>query len=114
MAPNCEQRNASNVAPQSLLFMNSNLVVEYSEHFAARVIRDAGADCGAQVRLAWQLAFATLPSESEVAAAVEFLQLQAQSFRDSPTKPKESTAEALAFASFCQALLSSNRFLYVE
>ena len=114
MAPNCEQRNASNVAPQSLLFMNSNLVVEYSEYFADRVIHDAGADRNEQVRLAWQLALASVPSDREIAAAVEFLQRQEQSFRDSPTKPKESTAESLALASFCQALLSSNRFLYVE
>jgi hypothetical protein len=66
------------------------------------------------VRLAWQLAFATLPSDNELAAAVEFRQLQEQSFRDLPTKPKEATEELLALASFCQALLSSNRFLYVE
>ena len=114
MTPNCEQRNASNVAPQSLLFMNSDLVVEYSEHFAARVVRDVGADRGEQVRLAWQLAFATVTSESEIAAATVFLRQQEQLFRDSPTKPKELTAESLALSSFCQALLSSNRFLYVE
>jgi hypothetical protein len=114
MTPNCEQRNASNVAPQSLLLMNSNLVVEYSQRFAARVIRDAGTDRGEQVRLAWRLAFATVPSEDQVAAATEFLQQQEKLFRDSPTKPKESTAEALALASFCQALVSSNRFLYIE
>lgn len=114
MTPNCEQRSASNVAPQSLLFMNSNLVVEYSEHFAARVIRDAGSDRSEQVKLAWQLAFATVPSDSEIAAAVEFLEQQKQLFQDSPNNPKESTAESLALSSFCQALLSSNRFLYVE
>ena len=114
MAPNCEQRNASNVAPQSLLFMNSQLVVEYSEHFAARVLRGTGADRGEQIRLAWQMAFADVPSDQDIAAATEFLQEQEGLFRDSPTKPKESSAQSLALASFCQALLSSNRFLYVE
>ncbi|MDA1052649.1 MAG: DUF1553 domain-containing protein [Planctomycetota bacterium] len=114
MTPNCERRNASNVAPQSLLFMNSSLVVEYAEHFATRVFREAGADRAAQVKLAWQLAFATLPSESEIAAAIEYLQQQEQLFGESPNNPKESTAELLALSSFCQALLSSNRFLYVE
>ncbi|MEX0817971.1 MAG: PSD1 and planctomycete cytochrome C domain-containing protein [Pirellulaceae bacterium] len=114
MTPNCEQRNASNVAPQSLLLMNSNLVVEYAEYFAARVMRDAGVDRDAQIKLAWQLAFATVPSEDEIAAALEFVQRQEHVFRDSDAKPKESTAESLALASLCQALLSSNRFLYVE
>lgn len=94
--------------------MNSNLVVEYSEHFAARVMREAGSDLAEQVRLAWQLAFATLPSENELAGATEFLEQQVKSFRESPNKPKDATAESLALASFCQALLSSNRFLYVE
>ena len=114
MTPNCEQRNASNVAPQSLLFMNSSLVVEYSEHFAARVIRDAGTDRAEQVRLAWQLAFASDPAEGQIAAAVEFLKQQTQLFEAAANKPKGSTADVLALASLCQALLSSNQFLYVE
>ncbi|MBC8356029.1 MAG: DUF1553 domain-containing protein [Planctomycetes bacterium] len=114
MTPNCERRNASNVAPQSLLFMNSDLVVKYSEHFAARVNREVGADLADQVKLAWQLAFSTLPSDRELARAVDYIQQQQQLFEESTTKPKESTAESLALSSFCQALLSSNRFLYVE
>jgi Protein of unknown function (DUF1553)/Protein of unknown function (DUF1549)/Planctomycete cytochrome C len=114
MTPNCDQRNASNVAPQSLLFMNSGLVIEYSEYFAARVIREAGADRSAQVKLAWQLAFGKLPSEQDVQAAVAFMQQQEKLFESSANRPRGSTAELLALSSCCQALLSSNRFLYVE
>lgn len=114
MVPNCEQRGVSNVAPQSLLFMNSGLVVEHSEHFAARVLDLVGADPHAQIRLAWQMAFSTAPSEHDVEAAAEFLRKQTTLFQESPAKPKDTSAEMLALSSFCQALLSSNRFLYVE
>ena len=37
MTPNCPERPASNVAPQSLMLMNSQFVVQYAEHFARRV-----------------------------------------------------------------------------
>lgn len=114
MAPNCEKRNASNVAPQSLLFMNSKLIVDYSQHLAGRIIRAAGQAPDAQVRMAWQLVFARPPSEHDVAGAVDFIEQQQAEFLKSTAKPDGLDANSLALASFCQALLGSNRFLYVE
>ena len=44
MTPNCEQRNATTVASQSLLFMNNEELLRQSEIFAERVIHEAGND----------------------------------------------------------------------
>src|SRR5439155_16436701 len=61
MAPNCDRRTSSTVAPQSLLLMNNEFVVAESEAFAERTAAAAGDDAAAQVRLAWRLALTAEP-----------------------------------------------------
>jgi hypothetical protein len=108
MAPNCDRRRPSTVAPQSLLLMNSEFVVEQSETFAARVASEAGPDPSARVRRAWRLALAAEPTAGQVADAVAFLARQRDDLGPG------ADAERRALASLCQALLSSNAFLYVD
>lgn len=110
MEPNCEARNLSTVAPQSLLLMNSAFVVEQSRIFAQRVLKDSGAeaDATALVRHAWELAFARLPSREDEADAARYLDEQTRDF----TAAKDAREKALA--SLCQALLGSNQFLYID
>jgi hypothetical protein len=112
--PNCEARNASTVAPQSLLFMNNDFVLTHAAHMAERVQREAGADLRAQVTLAWRLTYASEPSDAEVKEATGFLTAEAEQFRAKPEGDKAPSANQRALACFCQALLSSNRFLYVD
>ncbi len=93
--PNCEVRSSSTVATQALLLMNGKAVLDQAGYFAERVRAEAGADKAAQVRRAWRLAYAAEPTAAEVEAAVAFLGRQ-------------------SLATFCQALMGSNRFLYVD
>ncbi|MEZ6059126.1 MAG: PSD1 and planctomycete cytochrome C domain-containing protein [Planctomycetaceae bacterium] len=104
MTPNCEKRNASTNAPQSLLMMNNPFIVQQAELLANRIRESVGADPVAQATLAWRLVFSKTPQESDVLAAVEFL------------TPPESTAvdQSASLNHFCHALLSSNGFLYVD
>jgi len=111
MTPNCECRNASTVTPQALMLMNSRLIVSQAKYFAERLQREAGPDTRAQVILGWRLAYAAEPRPADVAEAVAFLSEQAAQFRGTQ---KGQDPQAMALASFCQALLSSNRFLYVD
>jgi hypothetical protein len=118
MEPNCTSRNASTVAPQSLMLMNSDFVTTRSAEFARRVQREAGDDIAWQIRLAWQLAFAAEPSDHEVEESVRFVNAQTEHFAANPLpeskdQPKVSPQHE-AFTSFCHALLSSNRFLYID
>ncbi len=110
--PNCECRNSSTVTPQALLMMNNDFILEQSDAFAARLLREAGGDPRAQVVFAWRLAFAAEPTAEEVSGALAFLAHQAESFRAAAPKPEEQRRQALA--TFCQALLSSNGFLYIH
>lgn len=114
MSPNCERRDASTVAPQSLFFMNSDAVVAFSEHFADRLIADAPNDCELQVERAWQLAYSTTPTAEELSAACKFIENERSLIRDQKIETDDSKIAQEALAVFCQALLSSNRFLYVE
>jgi hypothetical protein len=100
MDPNCDLRKASTVAPQALMLMNNQDVVVLAEAFAARIRREVGAEPRGQVIRAWALALGAQPNEEEIQEAVRFL--------TAPGKPQA------ALAVFCQALLGSNPFLYVD
>jgi hypothetical protein len=127
MEPNCERRNSSTVASQSLFLMNSDFIVQMAEHFAARVRREVGTNAGEQVRHAWRIAFVRNPADNEINEALKFLDAQTEQFKKKPVETKPVTnrfdskaknvkrdAANLALANLCQLLLSSNEFLYVD
>jgi hypothetical protein len=118
MEPNCTSRNASTVAPQSLMLMNSQFVTTRANEFARRVQNEAGDDVVVQIRLAWQLVFTAEPSEEELQEAVSFVETQTKHFAANPAPESKDKTKVLpqheALTSFCHALLSSNRFLYID
>lgn len=116
-APNCDLRSSSTVAPQALLMMNSDFVVRQAEWFARRLVRDASDDPAAQVALAFRLAFGSEPSAAEVDGGKTFLANQELLLAKLPKNDKDPTAltpREQALAVFCQVLVSSNRFLYLD
>ena len=123
MEPNCELRNASTIAPQSLAMMNGEFTLAQSKFFAERVAQEAGTDRSAQVARAWLLAFGGTPSPRELKESVAFLEKQNAYFQANSVKagpiakgkegpPADATMQGLT--TFCQALLTSNQFLYVD
>jgi Protein of unknown function (DUF1553)/Protein of unknown function (DUF1549)/Planctomycete cytochrome C len=121
LEPNCEKRSATTATPQALLLLNSDFIVEQSRFLAERVKKEAG-DRPAQVRRAWQLVYSSNPSEVDVRAAVAFVEAQLAEIKKQPPPkvdpkgkgPAPIDPEIRALAMFGQALLSSNRFLYVD
>ena len=123
MEPNCEKRNQSTVATQSLLLMNSEFLIGMSEHFAERVRRESGETLREQVEHAWRLAFACRPGDDEIEQSIKYVETQAAHFAEHPAleitdpktnKPVSKSPADLALASYCQLLLGSNQFLYVD
>jgi mono/diheme cytochrome c family protein len=118
MEPNCTARSASTVSPQSLMLMNSSFAVSRANKFAERVQREASGGVSAQVKLAWQLAFAAEPTDEELGEAASFLESQTKHFAAHPLPESKDKTKTLpqqeALASLCHALLSSNRFLYID
>ena len=94
-----------------------DIVLQQSQRFAQRVAAEAGDDTAAQVRRAWHLAYGPPASEADVSAALALIEAQRQHFEPLYAAAKEKpplTPQQQAVAVFCQALLSSNRFLYVD
>jgi mono/diheme cytochrome c family protein len=120
MTPNCTMREASTVAPQALFMLNDTFVAQQSEFFAERLQRENPGDVRAQINRAWKLAYNTAPSEKESMSSLLYLAEQTERIRArlaTMKKEKDKTPadpQTLAMASLCQALLSANRFLYVE
>jgi mono/diheme cytochrome c family protein len=121
--PNCEVRNSSTATPQALMLMNGDFALVQGGAFADRVRKEVGAELTEQVKRAWQLSYLRDPTEKELGGALAFLHTASESFRKQPALPAVKTGakapeptspEARALAAFCQAILSSNRFLYVE
>ncbi len=123
MEPNCELRNASTVATQSLAMMNGDFTITQSKYFAERVVHEAGSEVEAQVKRAWLLAFGRAPSEADLKNSTAFLTKQTALFQANPLQlpppakgkeapPTEPPMQALT--TLCQALLTSNQFLYVD
>ena len=114
MNPNCDRRSFSTVTPQSLLMMNSDFSIEHSNKLAQRVIDDVGEDVPLQIALAWQLTFAKPASEEELAEASNFVYAQRTLIAKADQKLKAEDAAREALGVFCQALLSSSRFFYID
>ncbi len=124
MEPNCELRNASTVAPQSLMLMNGEFTLTQAKFFAERVTKEAGDSTDeSKVARAWQLAFSRRPNSTEMTDALGFLTKQRAHFTANAPKAapvakgKEAppaSPDEHALTGLCQALLTANRFLYVE
>src|SRR5205823_7629591 len=106
MATTCSVRNTSTVPLQSLALMNSAFVRAQARAFAHRLMQDA--DDHRRVERAFQLACGRPPRPEEATASARFLTMQRQLY----TQQKE--AELQTWTNFCQMILASNAFLYVQ
>ena len=96
-------RNATVVAPQALLMLNSDLVGKASEKFAVGLLASASDDAR-RIELAYQKAYARPPTAKELARAKKFL---------TDYKP-DSAASPNAWTVLCQSLLAANEFIYLN
>ena len=113
LSPNCEIRPVSTVAPQALLMMNNDFVINESVRFARRLREGTGDDIAAQVTKAWWIAYGRAPSAPQLASSLSFIADQLNQI-PAPQQPNELPIAERALASFCQALFSSNSFVYID
>lgn len=110
MEPNCTKRSVSTTALQALMFMNNDFVVAQSRVMAERMRRAAGDRLDRQLATAWERTLGQEMTDAELARAKTFVQKQTVLFKEK----KEKQPELTALANYCQALLSSNGFIYVD
>ncbi|MGZ5817580.1 MAG: DUF1549 and DUF1553 domain-containing protein, partial [Burkholderiaceae bacterium] len=66
-------RSVTTTAPQALALVNSDLVFQWSEALAGRVINEVGSNESAQLDRLYQILYSRLPTKTEKSALISFL-----------------------------------------
>ncbi len=103
----CTTRPSSTVPLQSLSLLNSDFAVLTAEAFAKRLRAETDGTDAALIQRAWLLAVARAPTAAEQQISAEFLAGQRAQYTG-------DQAAEWGLADFCQMLLASNSFLYLE
>jgi hypothetical protein len=114
MAANCGARTISTVPLQSLALLNDDFVQARAEALARRLEREAGTSAEKRLALAFQLVCGRSPTDDEQAAARRFLARQQQLLAEVKNNGRSNEEGRQVWTDFCQMLLASNAFLYVE
>ncbi|MDD9867585.1 MAG: DUF1553 domain-containing protein [Verrucomicrobiales bacterium] len=101
------RRNATNVATQALFFLNNDWLMQQAEALAKR--SHGGPE--KRVGFLYETTLGRKPSASELAAAMKFVERFGQALPESLPLAKR---DEQSWAAFCQVLLQSNPFLYLN
>ncbi len=101
------QRSTTTIAPQALAFMNSPQARQYAAGLASRL---AALEHHEQVQQAYRLCYGRTPEPRELELAAAFLERQAAGY----TAMQKENARQLALVDWCQALMSTNEFVYID
>ncbi|MBS1824692.1 MAG: PSD1 domain-containing protein [Acidobacteria bacterium] len=106
-ARSAAQRLTTSVPTQALTLFNGDFVNQQARYLAARLLQEAGSDERQQMELAYRLAFARLPHESELREMRAFLE------RERAQLPGEN-ASLHALQQLARVLFNTNELVYVD
>ncbi len=123
----CTRRHTSTVPLQPLHLLNNAENLSHAEAFAARVMEQAADDDSKRIESAFELALMRPPSAEEVAAARKLFEAIA-STGDNTSPPivrrasgtvasangAKSRKPSPELVQFCQALMNSNEFVFIQ
>ncbi len=102
MVVNCSRRPVTTMPLQSLSLLNSDFAVRRSKHLAEQLERCCGNDARERIDLAFRLIAGRSCNARECDEALEFILAQ------------QAQAGTRGWEDFCQMLMASNLFLYLE
>jgi Protein of unknown function (DUF1553)/Protein of unknown function (DUF1549) len=119
------QRDVTTTPLQALTLINNDVVFQWSQALAGRVIREAGSDESAQLDRLYEILFARKPDEVEKALLDAFLDRHVKVIADKAAGDKPSIAlpvaagikvadplRASAFVDLVHTVVNSNEFIY--
>jgi hypothetical protein len=109
-------RNSVVVAPQALIVMNSDLVMESADAFAKKLL-DEAQDDSARIRLAYEKALGRELTSVELNRALQFVDEIRSRVGSNSTQDLSSDSSSVqnrAWSIFCQCLIASNEFMYLR
>lgn len=105
------RRSVSNVPAQALILMNDPFVVEQSAAWARRLLATETRSPRERIQQLYETAFTRLPSETESAAALAFLDRQGAELGLSP---EQAAADERVWADLCHVLINVKEFIFVN
>lgn len=105
------RREESNGAEQSLYLLNNSFIIEQADHFA-EVLEERSENTGARVQLAFLRAYGREPTEGEYSGAIRFYKKIVSSMTEEGMS--KTDAESRFLSLFCQGLLASAEFRYLN
>jgi hypothetical protein len=106
------KRVPTTVAPQALFMMNDGLVLRASEAMARRLLERPELDDTGRVQLAYRRAYGRAPSGAETDRAIVYLRRFEAELDAQKVSPEARPLQA--WQAFCQAVLASSEFLYID
>ncbi|MBX3448075.1 MAG: PSD1 domain-containing protein [Planctomycetaceae bacterium] len=103
-------RSSTTIAPQALMMLNSDLVMDAAAGLAKRLADEGERDDAAKLDRAYQLAYGRSPTPSEAQQQLAFLEAARRTV--SETAGSEQAVDPWSI--LCQVLLASNEFIYVN
>ncbi len=103
------QRETSSTADQALFMLNNPFVHEQSDAFARRLIRESDNPRG-KIEAAFQIAYGRPATEREMNSSIEFLGRMKTTLK----APSDDQRAFMVLSQFCQALMSSAEFRFVN
>ncbi|GIX04360.1 MAG: cytochrome c [Planctomycetaceae bacterium] len=116
MHESCACRAQTVIAPQALMLLNSDLVLDAARRLADRLLAEVpSSDPQAIIERLWWLCFSRSPSPQETQRAWQFLATQHEQIaRDANHTTASRDPQREAWADLCHALLNANEFLHIE
>ena len=119
LSPNCIQRSYSIVPTQELELTNSEVMRDRARYWAGRLIDEFGVNREKQIEQIYLRAFARRPTGEEARLAIRDLeelsrQWYAHLGDEKFDAPRAASGEWAALADFCQAILGSPGFSYID
>lgn len=97
------QRNVSTIPGQALHLFNNPFVIAQAEHFASSIMEES-TDDNTRVRSTFRRALNREPNPNELNQSIDFLE----------STKGELKSDKKAWSSFCQALLATSEFRYID
>ena len=119
----CPSRDVTTSPLQALTLLNSEVVLEWAQGFAGRVLFSAGLDPDAQIDMAYRLAYSRQPTGEEKDAALDFLRRHRGVIAEHAAEGKKlvlplmrpynvDPVDAAALVDLCHMIINSNEFAY--
>ncbi|MBS0204162.1 MAG: PSD1 domain-containing protein [Planctomycetes bacterium] len=105
-------RTTTTIAPQALLMLNSDFILQTSSRMAEKLLGDPSTDDESRIRQMYLVAYGRDAAAAEISESTAFL-TRLQTAMES-AQPEPQARRKAAWDCLCQTVLASNEFIYLK